>query len=90
VFIARLIAVTGFVRLSNRVVPIEPIGWRQQAVIIWGGGLRGALPMVMALSLPLDFEQPPLIVDMTAGVVLFTLLIQGTTVGRLIRAAEPR
>jgi monovalent cation:H+ antiporter, CPA1 family len=90
VFIARLIAVTGFVRLSNRVVPIEPIGWRQQAVIIWGGGLRGALPMVMALSLPLDFEQRPLIVDMTAGVVLFTLLIQGTTVGRLIRAAEPR
>ena len=90
VFIARLIAVAGFVRVSNRLVPIDSIGWRQQAIIIWGGGLRGALPMVMALTLPLDFEQRSLIVDMTAGVVLFTLLVQGTTVGRLIRAATPQ
>ena len=88
--VARVVAVWGFVSLSNRVVQIEPIGWRQQAIIIWGGGLRGALPLVMALSLPLDFEQRPLIVEMTAGVVLFTLLIQGTTVGRLIPAAEPQ
>ena len=90
VFVARLVAVAGLVGLSNRVASIEPIGWWQQAIIVWGGGLRGALPLVMALSLPLDFPQRPLIVDMTAGVVLFTLLVQGTTVGRLIRAAAPR
>jgi hypothetical protein len=28
--------------------------------------------------------------DLTAGVVLFTLLVQGTTIGRLIRVLEPR
>jgi monovalent cation:H+ antiporter, CPA1 family len=62
---------------------------RASAIIFWGGGLRGALPLVMALSLPLDFEHRQLIVDMTAGVVLSTLLVQGTTVGRLIRACGP-
>jgi NhaP-type Na+/H+ or K+/H+ antiporter len=44
----------------------------------------------MALSLPLDFEQRQGILDLTAGVVLFTLLVQGTTVGRLIRALQPK
>jgi monovalent cation:H+ antiporter, CPA1 family len=86
VIAARLIAVPSLIGLSNRFARIEPIGWRQQAIMFWGGGLRGALPLVMALSLPLDFEPRSLIVDMTAGVVLFTLLVQGTTVGRLIRA----
>jgi hypothetical protein len=41
----------------------------------------------MALSLPLDFEQRQGILDLTAGVVL-TLLVQGTTVGRLIRSLQ--
>ena len=89
VIVARLIAVPGVIGLSNRIGGAEPIDWRQQAIIFWGGGLRGALPMVMALSLPLDFEHRQLVVDMTAGVVLFTLLVQGTTVGRLIRAYGP-
>jgi CPA1 family monovalent cation:H+ antiporter len=89
VLVARLIAVPSLIGLSNRFARIEPIGWRQQATMFWGGGLRGALPLVMALSLPTDFEWRQLIVDMTAGVVLFTLLIQGTTVGGLIRVLGP-
>ena len=58
--------------------------------MFWGGGLRGALPLVMALSLPLAVEQRQLILDLTAGVVLFTLLVQGAKVGRLIRAGGPK
>ena len=53
-------------------------------------GMRGALPLVLALSLPVAFEQRQLILDLTAGVVLFTLLIAGTTVGRLIRSFQLR
>jgi len=52
--------------------------------------MRGALPLVLALSLPVAFEQRQLILDLTAGVVLFTLLIAGTTVGRLIRSFQLR
>jgi hypothetical protein len=70
-------------------VSLEPIDWRQQAIIFWGGGLRGALPLVLALSLPFDFAERQRILDLTAGVVLFTLLVQGTTVSRLIRSLGP-
>jgi CPA1 family monovalent cation:H+ antiporter len=90
VIVARLIVVYGFIRLLNRYSRIEPIDWRHQAIIFWGGGLRGALPLVLALSLPLDFEPRQRILSLTAGVVLFTLLVQGTTAGRLIRSLEPQ
>jgi CPA1 family monovalent cation:H+ antiporter len=86
VLLGRLIAVYGLIGLANRVGRIEPIGWRYQAIIFWGGGLRGALPLVMALSLPSEFAHRQQILDLTAGVVLFTLVVQGTTVGRLIHA----
>jgi CPA1 family monovalent cation:H+ antiporter len=82
--------VYGRVGLSNRYARIAPIGWRFQAIMFWGGGLRGARPLVMALSLPLAFEHRQLILDLTAGIVLFTLLVQGATVGRLIRAGGPK
>jgi len=90
VLLGRVIAVSGLIGLANRVGRIQPIDWRQQAVIFWGGGLRGALPLVMALSLPPEIEHRQSILDLTAGVVLFTLVVQGTTVGRLIRACAPK
>jgi NhaP-type Na+/H+ or K+/H+ antiporter len=37
-----------------------------------------------------DFAQRQVILDLTAGVVLFTLLVQGTTVRRLVRACAPQ
>ena len=88
--LGRLIAVYGLIGLANRLPRSEPIDWRYQAVMFWGGGLRGALPLVLALSLPPAFESRPLILDLTAGVVLFTLLVQGMTAGCLIRASAPR
>jgi monovalent cation:H+ antiporter, CPA1 family len=90
VLLARLVVVYGFIRLLNRYTRIDPIDWRHQVIVFWGGGLRGALPLVLAFSLPLGFAQRRQhIIDLTAGVVLFTLLVQGTTVARLIRSVEP-
>ena len=57
--------------------------------MFWGGGLRGALPLVLALSIPVTFLQRQLVLDLTAGVVLFSLLVQGMSVGRLIRSVQP-
>jgi len=90
VVVARLVVVYGFLGLWNRCARGEPIDRRYQAIIFWGGGMRGALPLVLALSLPVAFEQRALILDLTAGVVLFTLLIIGTTTGRLIRSLQLR
>ncbi len=64
-----------------------PAGWLH--VLFWAG-LRGAVAVAMALSLPVDIPQRDLLQEITFGVVLFTLLVQGTTVGPLIdRAIRP-
>jgi CPA1 family monovalent cation:H+ antiporter len=88
VVVARLIVVSGLVGVFNRCTKVERIDWRYQAVIFWGGGVRGALPLVLALSLPASFAQRQLVLDMSAGVVLFTLLVAGTTSGRLVRSVR--
>jgi CPA1 family monovalent cation:H+ antiporter len=49
-------------------------------LLTWGG-LRGGLSLALALSLP-DGPQKPLIINMTFGVVAFSILIQGSTIGR--------
>ena len=58
-----------------------PIGWLH--VLFWAG-LRGAVAVAMALSLPADVPQRGLLQEITFGVVLFTLLVQGTTVGWVV------
>ena len=88
VIVARLVVVYGLAGLFNRCTNGERIDWRHQTVIFWGGGMRGALPLVLALSLPAGFAQRQLVLDMTAGVVLFTLLVAGTTVDRLLRSVR--
>ena len=89
VVVARCVVVAGLIAVFNRCTNRERrIDWRYQAVIFWGGGMRGALPLVMVLSLPAGFAQRQLVLDMTAGVVLFTLLVAGTTVGRLLRSVR--
>jgi len=88
VIAARLVVVYGSIAVFNGCTSEERIDRRYQRVIFWGGGMRGALPLVMALSLPASFAQRQLVLDMTAGVVLFTLLVAGTTSGRLVRAVR--
>jgi len=58
-----------------------PRGWLH--VLFWAG-LRGAVAVAMALSLPVDVPQRALLQEITFGVVLFTLLVQGTTVGWVV------
>jgi monovalent cation:H+ antiporter, CPA1 family len=66
-----------------------PVAWLH--VLFWAG-LRGAVAVAMALSLPADFPQRALLQEITFGVVLFTLFVQGTTAERLVLrvgAVEP-
>jgi CPA1 family monovalent cation:H+ antiporter len=62
---------------------LEP---RWGAVLVWGG-LRGSLSMVLALSLPRSFEHRDLVLDLTFGVVLMSILLQGPTMTAVLRWA---
>jgi CPA1 family monovalent cation:H+ antiporter len=70
--------------------PAIPVAWLH--VMFWAG-LRGAVAMALALSLPADLAQRSLVQGIVFGIVLFTLLVQGTTIGLVVRrpgvGAEP-
>ncbi len=83
VLFARVIVVYGLSWLAGRLAEPIPMSW--QHVLTWGG-LRGAISLALALSLPAALgESVPLLRTMAFGVVLFTLLVPGLTMGRLIR-----
>ncbi len=83
VLVARFIGVSIPITLMSR--------WRNFekgtiAILTWGG-LRGGLSVAMALSLPdaLLGEYKDLIVASTYSVVLFSILVQGLTISKLIK-----
>ncbi len=53
-------------------------------VLVWGG-LRGAISLALALSLPFQVAHRRQLLAMAFGVVLFTLLAQATTITALLR-----
>ncbi|MEI8334425.1 MAG: cation:proton antiporter, partial [Chloroflexota bacterium] len=73
----------GTARLVHRVGlgPGLPIGWLH--VMNWAG-LRGAVAMALALSLPETVPDRTLLQGITFGIVLFTVIVQGTTAGRVV------
>ena len=73
----------GASRLGVRPGLAEPLPAAWLHVMFWAG-LRGAVAVAMALSLPADIPQRGSLQEITFGVVLFTLLVQGTTVGQVI------
>jgi CPA1 family monovalent cation:H+ antiporter len=82
--VARAIVVYGLLgltRLGGSEVQV-PLSWRH--LLFWGG-LRGAVGLALALSLPADLPERDLLQVMTFGVVLFTLLAQGTTIQFLLK-----
>ena len=59
-------------------------GWLH--VLFWSG-LRGAVAVALALSLPENFPQRDLVQSVTFGITLFTLIAQGGTIGWVVRRA---
>jgi CPA1 family monovalent cation:H+ antiporter len=95
--ITRLVVVYGLGTLHGIMQPDRKVPRSYQHVMFWGG-LRGAISVALALSLVaettrLGADVVTTLQVMTFGVVLFTLLIQGLTIGRLIKrlglAAQP-
>jgi monovalent cation:H+ antiporter, CPA1 family len=60
------------------------VDFRHQHVLFWGG-LRGALALALALSLPEELPKRDVIVVMTFAVVAFSVFAQGLTMAPLLR-----
>ncbi|RMG99001.1 MAG: Na+/H+ antiporter [Chloroflexi bacterium] len=96
VLLSRVIIVYGFSWIYGRFLsPTRRIPMKFQHVMYWGG-LRGAISLALALTLTGRVFGPAIAQElrlMTFGVVLFTLLVQGITIERLIQrlglAAKP-
>ncbi len=78
---AAVIAGVSFLLRSTR----ERLPRTWSGVLIWAG-LRGALSMALVLSLRASFPHRDLLITMTFGVVLLTILLQGLTMGPLVGA----
>ncbi|HET6371173.1 MAG TPA: Na+/H+ antiporter [Nitrospiria bacterium] len=82
VVVSRALTVYGITGLTN--FGREKLSWAYQHILFWGG-LRGAVSLALVLSLPTALPGRDLLRVMAFGVVLFTLLAQGTTMQLLMR-----
>jgi CPA1 family monovalent cation:H+ antiporter len=80
---ARWLSVAGIIGPLRRVKPQSNGAIR---ILTWGG-LRGAISVAMALSLPPNYSRS-LVLILTYFVVVFSILVQGLTVSRVIRATS--
>ncbi|MDH3976536.1 MAG: Na+/H+ antiporter [Deltaproteobacteria bacterium] len=80
---ARAMAVYSLVPLIGKLKLVEKVSVQFQTVIFWGG-LRGALAIAIALSIPEDLEERAFILVLTLGVVLFTLVVNGLSINPLM------
>ena len=89
VTVGRAVMILGVSALLRPTRERLPGGWPGLMVI---GGLRGALSMVLALSLPESFPSRDQIVTTTFGVVALSILLQGSATaiaaGRMVRRSK--
>ena len=80
VLLARLIAVSVPIFFLNKKNPFE----RYAIPILTWGGLRGGISVALALSLP-KYMYGEVFVSITYIVVLFSIIVQGLTIGKLAK-----
>ena len=85
---ARAAVLFGLLPGLTAIALAQPVGWKTSAVILWGG-VRGAVTLVLALSIAhhpaVSGEIQHFVAVLATGFVLFTLFVGATTLKPLIR-----
>ncbi len=81
VLISRVISVS----IPYSLLKHEGSETRKTISILSWGGLRGGISIALALSLPEDLVTKDMIVFITYTIVLFSIIVQGLTLGPLVR-----
>ena len=80
-------------RVTQAVADLEyfrraPLGWREGTAVVWAG-MRGAVTVAAAQTLPEDTPQRSVLVLVAFAVATLSLLLQGGTIGPLLRRIAP-
>jgi len=80
--VSRALVIYGLIPLIGKLPNAQPINKRYQT-IMWWGGLRGAIALAIVLGLN-DLPDQELLITLVMGAVLFTILVQGLSINRII------
>ncbi|MDD3815104.1 MAG: sodium:proton antiporter, partial [Desulfocapsaceae bacterium] len=81
---ARWMSVGGAVLLMQ---PFRPFSPGAVKILTWGG-LRGGISVALALSIPAAPERS-IIITITYIIVVFSIIMQGMTLGKLVKQIYP-
>jgi CPA1 family monovalent cation:H+ antiporter len=81
ILFARALVVYPLRWVAHRFIRPMPARWGH--ILFWGG-LRGAVSMALALSLPARLASREMLITMAFGYVLFSLIVQGLTIRPLL------
>ena len=84
VIVARGFSVYSFVPLTVKLFRL-PRATIEERHIMWWGGLKGGLAIAIVLSIPASLPGRELLVNLTLGVVLFSLLVNAPSIRPLIQ-----
>ena len=82
--ISRAVVIFGVVPLVSKLPGVDAISMPYRLVMYWGG-LRGAIALAIVLALPADFTGKDTLIALVMGAVLFTLIVQGMSIEALVK-----
>jgi CPA1 family monovalent cation:H+ antiporter len=65
-----------------------PLSWQEATILSWAG-MRGVVTLAIALTLPVDMPGRDLMLICSFAVIFVTVIVQGSSLGLLVRAVQP-